>query len=30
LPAPKSLDDFDWAAQPSAEKSLVLHLADRR
>ena len=27
FPALKSLDDFDWAAQPSAEKPLVLHLA---
>jgi DNA replication protein DnaC len=27
FPALKSLDDFDWTAQPSAEKPLVLHLA---
>jgi len=27
FPALKSLDDFDWSAQPSAEKPLVLHLA---
>src|SRR5205823_12446575 len=27
FPALKSLDDFDWAAQPSAEKPLLLHLA---
>jgi DNA replication protein DnaC len=27
FPALKSLEDFDWAAQPSAEKPLVLHLA---
>jgi len=27
FPALKTLDDFDWAAQPSAEKPLVLHLA---
>src|SRR5215204_2771169 len=27
FPALKTLEDFDWAAQPSAEKPLVLHLA---
>src|SRR4051794_12490969 len=27
FPALKALEDFDWAAQPSAEKPLVLHLA---
>jgi DNA replication protein DnaC len=27
FPALKTLDDFDWSAQPSAEKPLVLHLA---
>ena len=27
FPALKTLDDFDWAAQPSAEKPLVMHLA---
>jgi IstB-like ATP binding protein len=27
FPALKSLEDFDWAAQPSAERPLVLHLA---
>ena len=27
FPALKTLDDFDWAAQPAAEKPLVLHLA---
>jgi DNA replication protein DnaC/transposase len=27
LPALKTLEDFDWSAQPSAEKPLVLHLA---
>jgi DNA replication protein DnaC len=27
FPALKTLDDFDWAAQPSAERPLVLHLA---
>ena len=27
FPALKSLDDFDWTAQPSAEKPLLLHLA---
>jgi len=27
FPAPKSLDDFDWAAQPGAERPLVEHLA---
>ena len=27
FPALKTLDDFDWTAQPSAEKPLVLHLA---
>src|SRR5881409_2358705 len=27
FPAQKSLDDFDWSAQPSAERPLVLHLA---
>jgi DNA replication protein DnaC len=27
FPAPKTLEDFDWAAQPSAEKPLLLHLA---
>ncbi len=26
-PALKTLEDFDWSAQPSAEKPLVLHLA---
>jgi DNA replication protein DnaC len=27
FPAIKTLEDFDWTAQPSAEKPLVLHLA---
>jgi len=27
FPALKTLDDFDWAAQPTAERPLVLHLA---
>ena len=27
FPAIKTIDDFDWSAQPSAEKPLVLHLA---
>ena len=27
FPAHKTLEDFDWAAQPSAERPLVLHLA---
>src|SRR5437867_12412470 len=27
FPALKTLDEFDWSAQPSAEKPLVLHLA---
>jgi DNA replication protein DnaC len=27
FPALKTLEDFDWSAQPSAEKPLVLHLA---
>jgi DNA replication protein DnaC len=27
FPALKTLNDFDWTAQPSAEKPLVLHLA---
>ena len=27
FPALKSLDDFDWSAQPSAEKPLVMHLS---
>ena len=27
FPALKTLDDFDWSAQPSAERPLVLHLA---
>jgi DNA replication protein DnaC len=27
FPALKTLEDFDWAAQPSAERPLVLHLA---
>jgi DNA replication protein DnaC len=27
FPALKSLEDFDWSAQPSAERPLVLHLA---
>ncbi|HET6478524.1 MAG TPA: IS21-like element helper ATPase IstB [Gemmatimonadaceae bacterium] len=27
FPALKTLDDFDWSAQPAAEKPLVLHLA---
>ena len=27
LPALKTLEDFDWSAQPSAEKPLVMHLA---
>jgi DNA replication protein DnaC len=27
FPALKTLDDFDWAAQPSAERPLLLHLA---
>jgi DNA replication protein DnaC len=27
FPAPKSLEDFDFAAQPAAEKPLVTHLA---
>jgi DNA replication protein DnaC len=27
FPALKTLEDFDWTAQPSAEKPLVLHLA---
>jgi DNA replication protein DnaC len=27
FPAHKTLDDFDWTAQPSAERPLVLHLA---
>jgi IstB-like ATP binding protein len=27
FPALKTLDDFDWTAQPAAEKPLVLHLA---
>src|SRR5207253_10474852 len=27
FPALKTLEDFDWAAQPAAEKPLVLHLA---
>jgi DNA replication protein DnaC len=26
FPAIKTLEDFDWSAQPSAEKPLVLHL----
>src|SRR5881628_1722546 len=26
FPALKSLEDFDWSAQPSAERPLVLHL----
>src|SRR5436190_23220274 len=27
FPALKTLDDFDWNAQPAAEKPLVMHLA---
>lgn len=27
FPALKTLEDFDWSAQPSAEKPLLLHLA---
>src|SRR6195952_752844 len=27
FPQLKTLEDFDWAAQPSAERPLVLHLA---
>src|SRR3712207_6552909 len=27
FPARKTLEDFDWAAQPAAERPLVLHLA---
>jgi DNA replication protein DnaC len=27
FPALKTLEDFDWTAQPSAERPLVLHLA---
>jgi DNA replication protein DnaC len=27
FPAIKTLEDFDWTAQPSAERPLVLHLA---
>jgi len=27
FPALKTLDDFDWSAQPSAERPLVMHLA---
>jgi DNA replication protein DnaC len=27
FPAIKTLEDFDWSAQPSAERPLVLHLA---
>jgi DNA replication protein DnaC len=27
FPAIKTLDNFDWSAQPSAEKPLLLHLA---
>ena len=27
FPALKSLEDFDWSAQPSAERPLMLHLA---
>ena len=27
FPALKTLEDFDWRAQPSAEKPLLLHLA---
>ena len=27
FPALKTLEDFDWSAQPSAERPLVLHLA---
>jgi DNA replication protein DnaC len=27
FPALKTLDDFDWTAQPAAEKPLVMHLA---
>src|SRR5437867_11558666 len=27
FPALKTLDEFDWSAQPSAERPLVLHLA---
>ncbi len=27
FPAMKTLEDFDWTAQPSAERPLVLHLA---
>jgi DNA replication protein DnaC len=27
FPGLKTLDDFDWTAQPAAEKPLVLHLA---
>jgi hypothetical protein len=27
FPATKTLEDFDWSAQPSADKPLVLHLA---
>ncbi len=27
FPAMKTLEDFDWSAQPSAERPLVLHLA---
>ena len=27
FPALKTLDDFDWSAQPTAEKPLVMHLA---
>jgi DNA replication protein DnaC len=27
LPAHKTLEDFDFTAQPGAEKPLILHLA---
>jgi len=27
FPALKTLDDFDWTAQPAAEKPLLMHLA---
>jgi len=27
FPARKTLEDFDWAAQPAAERPLVMHLA---
>jgi DNA replication protein DnaC len=27
FPAPKTLEDFDFAAQPGAERPLILHLA---